>query len=92
MKIGTINGSNVHDLFLHERHNRFNPKLKSNAKVKSHFEQKKEGNSKPVNDIFDPNSGKRKKGNSKCNYYNHDYHLESLCNKNTINVMTKELK
>ena len=82
----------MHDLFLPERHTRFNPRSKSNGNIKSHFDQNNQGNSKPLNDLFDPNSGKRKKGKSKYGYYNQLYHLESSCNKNTIDLTTKELK
>jgi hypothetical protein len=52
-----------------------------------HSEQRKEGNSKPLDESSGSKGGKGKKGKTKCGYCNHDYHPESSCMKKTIDLM-----
>jgi hypothetical protein len=92
IKMGTIKGSNVHALVVHESNNTFNLKSKQKGKGKAHSEQKKEGNSKPFDDSSSSKGGKGKKGKSKCGYCNRDYHPESSCMKKTIDLMAKALQ
>jgi hypothetical protein len=91
IKMGKIKGSNAHVLVVQESRNTFNPKSKQKGKRKSHYEHKKEGNSKPFNDSSGSKGGNEKKGNSKSSYYNRDYHLESSCLKKTIDLMENTL-
>jgi hypothetical protein len=91
LKMGIIKGFDAHELYMHERSNKFNPKSKNKGKGKAHSEHKKEDNSKPFDDSNRSKGGKGKKGKSKCGYFNRDYHPESSCMKKTIYLIKKEL-
>jgi len=74
--MGTIKGSNVHALVVHESSSTLNLKSKQKINGKVHFEHKKEGNSKPYDDSSGSKGGNGNKGKSKCGYCNCDYHYK----------------
>jgi hypothetical protein len=74
-KMWAIKRPNAHALVVHESNSGCNPKTKQKGKGKAHYEHKKEGNSKSLNDSYTSKGGKGKKGKPKCSYY----HPKTTC-------------
>jgi hypothetical protein len=90
IKMGEMKSSKEHALVFHESR-KSNPKSEHKGKEKKDPEQRKESNFKLFNESSSSKGGKRKKGKSKCGYYNHNYHPKSSYMKKTIDLMEQTL-
>jgi hypothetical protein len=76
--MGKIKGRKVHALIVHDHSGHKNNKYKDKDKRKAHVNLKKEGYSKPFNDVVGSKGGKGRKG-EKCTYFHKGFHPESAC-------------